>query len=83
MSKDNNPFTRQRTAPKQEKFIEKKSADQIRVDISRKITSAKLQLIPFVKTLDAGFFIRVALFTGVLYYVLKRTETLKDEKVVC
>lgn len=70
MSDNNkNPFTRTKQAPKKETLIETKSTKQIKVDISRKMTLAKLQMIPFLKTLDASFFVRAALFSGVIYYV--------------
>jgi hypothetical protein len=49
-------------------FIErKKTNEEIKIEISRRITQIKLKTIPFLKTLDLSFFLRVALFGGIVY----------------
>lgn len=55
----------------------------MKVELSRKITTAKLRMIPFLKTLDASFFMRVAFFSGILWFFTQRTKTLNDERVIC
>jgi hypothetical protein len=37
------------------------------VELQRKFTQFKLKVVPVLKTFDAGFFVRLALFTGVVY----------------
>ena len=44
--------------------------------MSRKLTTAKLRVIPFLKTLDYSFFVRLAFFSGVLWYFVNRLKTL-------
>ena len=56
---------------------------QIKVELYRKITLFKLQMLPFIRTLDFSFFVRLALFGGVLYVFGNRFKTLNEERVVC
>lgn len=48
-------------------FIEKRSTEEIKVELQRKMTQFKLRAIPILKTLDLGFFIRLAFFGGIIY----------------
>ena len=56
---------------------------QIKVELYRKITLFKLQMLPFIRTLDFSFFARLVLFGGVLYVFGNRFKTLNEERVVC
>lgn len=40
---------------------------EVKVELRRKWTQVKLKSIPFLKSLDASFFVRVAIFASVLY----------------
>ena len=53
----------------------------MKVELKRKQTRFMLRVIPFLKTLNADFFIRVVLFGGMLYYALQMMRT-ASEKVV-
>ena len=55
---------------------------QIKVELYRKITLFKLQMLPFIRTLDFSFFARLALFGGVLDVFGNRFKPLNEERVV-
>lgn len=55
--------------------------EEIKVELSRRITQIKLKTIPFLKTLDLGFFIRVAIFGGIVYFLGFGMANSKDLKV--
>lgn len=47
------------------------------------MTRYKLSVMPFLKTLDFSFFIRVALFGGILALFSIRLGKTSEERVVC
>jgi len=54
--------------PKKERMFTVKSWKQSRVELHRLVTRTKLQIIPFLRTLDASFFVRLAFFCTLVYY---------------
>lgn len=61
----------------------KKSAEQKKVEMDRTITAVKLQLVPFLKTLDRDFFFRLTCFVGVAVLLIRQTRQTEEGKVVC
>lgn len=53
------------------------------MEVKRKFNTARLFMIPFLKTLDVSFFIRLAFFSGAVYYCAKQGAIFSSEKVVC
>jgi hypothetical protein len=43
--------------------------EEIKVELSRRVTQIKLKTIPFLKTLDLSFFLRLAFFGGIVYFL--------------
>ncbi len=63
--------------------MERKDWKQIKIELSRKMTRVKLQLLPFLRSLDMTFFMRLFFFGGVLFLFSNRLKTLESEKVTC
>ena len=51
------------------------------MELSRKVTQVKLKVIPFLKTLDLNFLVRLVFFSGVVYICAKTMGGSQDFKV--
>ena len=51
------------------------------MELSRKVTQVKLKVIPFLKTLDLNFFVRLIFFSGIVYICGKTMSGSQDFKV--
>ena len=51
------------------------------MELSRKVTQVKLKVVPFLKTLDLSFFMRLAFFSGIVYMLGKMMSGSHDFKV--
>ena len=59
------------------KWIETKSNEEVKVELRRKLTLFKLKVYPFLRSLNMEFFMRLAIFGGILYginYATRDTE---------
>eukprot|EP00347_Sterkiella_histriomuscorum_P010998 403374136 len=53
----------------------------MRVELQRMRTRALVKLVPFLRTLDAGFFMRVAVFSVFMYYAFQALIVTSEKAV--
>ncbi|CDW83955.1 UNKNOWN [Stylonychia lemnae] len=63
-----------------QQLYQKKSREEIRVELSRMVTKFKLRSINVLRTLDANFFARFAVFIGLLYYLSRFSKQFEASK---
>ena len=56
---------------------------ELKIMIQRTYISFKLRTFPVLKTLNMDFFVRLVVFSGILWYTLQRTSHIEQEKVMC
>ena len=92
MAKKNNPFAKAKVRqgqpepkkPSSSKIfeIERKVPGQATKELKRSFTRLKLQAVPFLRTLNAGFFARLAFFGAVCVTMHRRLEQTKEGRIV-